>query len=383
MLRNRDIIIFGDDWGRHPSTIQHMGRVLLDHNRVLWINSLGSRTPKLNFNDFTRAIQKVIGFFHHSMPATTPSNLHILQPIVIPFFDLPMVRRINSAALYFFLKREMNRLKFKKPVVLTATPLSYDLIGKLGETSSHYICLDDYSEFHGLFKSLKEMEELTLQRIDAVFATSEILLRIRKPKTGHAYFLPQGVDVDHFSPGSTQCPIELQALAKPIVGFYGLIASWVDTALMLRAAKRYPNVTFVLIGRIADTIDAIHSENNVVYLGEKPYADLPRYASQFDVALIPFVRNDLTLAANPLKLLEYLALGLPVVSTDLPEVSKFKGSVYLAKSDEEFIDLIEIAIKLDSPEARLLRRQEARKLSWQRVVNGLSDCIEKVEMTES
>src|SRR5262249_58655080 len=121
-----------------------------------------------------------------------------------------------------------------------------------------------------------------------------------------------------------QVPEELAKLPKPVLGFFGLVAQWVDLAAIEACARAFANGSVVILGKVAPDVDptSLRSLPNVHFLGRKPYAQLPAYCRGFDVALMPFKLNELTLNANPLKVREYLAAGLPGVSTDIPQVRR-------------------------------------------------------------
>ena len=134
---------------------------------------------------------------------------------------------------------------------------------------------------------------------------------------------------------------------------------------MRLAATRQPGWNFVLIGRIESArILELKSLPNVSLPGEIPYAELPARMAAFDVAVIPFVKIPLTLATNPLKLYEYLALGVPIVSTRLPEIEPFGELVYLSDSAEEFARSLELAAAERDPELRARRKAAAAENSW-------------------
>lgn len=379
MLTNRDIILFGDDWGRHPSTILHLGKVLAQSNRILWVNTLGSRRPKLNWHDIKRIGEKTWKLVKpHSDPSVF-QNVRVIQPLVLPYYDSKSVRNLNNSLLPFCIRWVTKRLGFYRPILLTVTPLISDVIGRLGEYSSHYLCTDDYPKFDNVFAAFGEMERITLDRVDLVFATSHALVESRHPKKRPARYLPQGVDTDHFAYQEGGTAEELQNISRPIVGFFGLIASWIDVDLIRRCARQYPHATFVLIGRSMIDRGELAGLPNLLVLGERPYEVLPRYAQAFDVGLIPFVRNELTLASNPLKMLEYLSMGMAVVSTDLPEVRKFDDVVSVAESNDAFVELVGDAMKTNSKSKRNQRRRRAEAFSWTSVAEDFSTAIEEAE----
>jgi len=116
-------------------------------------------------------------------------------------------------------------------------------------------------------------------------------------------------------------PEEIARLPRPIIGYFGLIAEdWIDAPLLIHLARSFPNGSVVMLGKVTMDVAALAAEPNIHLLGRKPYATLPAYCKGFDVAIIPFPVTEVTLNANPLKAREYLAAGLPVVSTKIPEV---------------------------------------------------------------
>ncbi len=120
--------------------------------------------------------------------------------------------------------------------------------------------------------------------------------------------------------GDLEVSPDIANLPKPIIGFFGLIADWVDVDAMAQIAKHFSSGSLVVLGKVTTDVSALTALPNVHMLGRKPYSELPAYCKGFDVAINPFKLNRLTLNANPLKIREYLAAGLPVVSTDIPEV---------------------------------------------------------------
>jgi glycosyltransferase involved in cell wall biosynthesis len=379
MLQNRDIIIFGDDWGRHPSTIQHIASVLSKSNRILWVSSLGLRSPRFRLYDLKRIMEKFSKIVLSVPQRQNFVNIVELHPTIIPFYDIKIVRWLNNILLKRKIQRKLKELNFSNVILLVSTPVACDIVGALQEKSSYYLCFDDYGRFDNVFKSLNEMEMKILSLVDGCFAVSDVLLQTRQCKAGENHFLPQGVDVEHFERVPVAVPEQIKNIKKPIVGFFGLITTWVDIDLVYKSAKAYPSVSFVLIGRTTVEMKKYSGLENFYYLGEIAYDSLPEYACLFDVGIVPFILSELTIASNPIKILEYLALGLPVVSTNLPEAKKFGDSILIAENDNEFISLIGIALQRNSLEEKEERRMKARKYSWDAIGDLLSQKIEEIE----
>jgi glycosyltransferase involved in cell wall biosynthesis len=380
MIQNRTVIIFGDDWGRYPSTVQHIGKVLKKGNTLLWIGSLGLRKPRVSLYDLKRMIEKAKNIFRkRNAVVNNDESVVLVDPFVIPFHDIPWVYSLNMALIRWNILRTMKKLKLKTPILITSSPIVGGIIGRCGETSSHYLCLDDFTLFDGAFENLGRLEQDLLGRVDSCFAISEKLLESRRVRSSHNYFLPQGVDTSHFSPEpSKSCALPVDG-RKPIIGFFGLLTTWVNLRLIVDAARRYPEYDFVIIGKTHIDVSMFGTVPNIRYVGEVDFSRLPQYARSFDVGIIPFVINELTIACNPLKLLEYLSMGIPVVSTNMPEVAKFRPDVYIGRTDEEFISLIGKAVDDISEEKNNRRRMIAEQYSWQSIADELSRKIQAIE----
>jgi glycosyltransferase involved in cell wall biosynthesis len=151
-------------------------------------------------------------------------------------------------------------------------------------------------------------------------------------------------------------------LPRPIIGYFGLISrDWVDVALMEQVARRFPSGSIVMLGKVAMDVSALARLPNVHLLGRKPYESLPAYCKGFDVAVIPFPINAATLNANPLKAREYLAAGLPVVSTAIPEVEVL-GLCRIGSDVESFVRQLRTALKQPGP--RRVQSDAVRDQSW-------------------
>jgi glycosyltransferase involved in cell wall biosynthesis len=162
------------------------------------------------------------------------------------------------------------------------------------------------------------------------------------------------------------CTAGRDSRALQTVGYFGALDSWFDIEAVRRAAQSYPNVRFQLIGRVEySPVLALKSLSNVEFRGEVPYTDLPGLLMQFDVGLIPFQVNDLTCAANPIKLYEYFSAGIPVVSTRLPEVEQFGELVYIADGPERFAEMVGSALAEVSPDWRARRIAAAAGETWE------------------
>ncbi len=178
----------------------------------------------------------------------------------------------------------------------------------------------------------------------------------------------------------TKIPAEIVDLPKPIIGFHGLLADWVDYELIKKTAEHFKSGSVVLIGKIAvdaeQKVKILDDVKNVHFLGRKPYSELPNYCKGFAVALNPFAISELTLAANPLKVREYLAAGLPVISTDIPEVAILENC-RIGKTHEEFIKQIEEALKKPGPQKAI--SDAVQNESWEARIGELREIMKEFE----
>ncbi|MCX6171123.1 MAG: glycosyltransferase [Ignavibacteriales bacterium] len=381
MISGRDIIIFNDDWGRFPSTLQHIARVLMKHNnRIYWVGSIGLRRPKINSSDLKRAVQKIFKVLFKSGKSITLNDVtpELIFPFIIPFHDFGIIRLLNTFLISKAVKKVLAKHKAVKPIFITSAPITDQLVGRLGEASAFYYCVDDYSSMDGAFKSIPGLEKKLVEKVDGVFAVSDFLLRTRKRSKGNTFYAPQGVETNHFKKIDQLAP-QVNEMKKPVIGFFGLISEWIDLDVIYDCVVHYPDYTFVIIGKTVRDLSRFYDCKNFAYLGAVDYKELIKYASVFDVGLIPFELNDVSIAANPLKLLEYFSLGIPVVSSNLPEVCKFNDLVFVAKDKTEFVRMIRIAVEDNKEERNQLRMKKAEEFSWEAVTEKVFNTVLQIE----
>ncbi|MDY7230723.1 spore coat polysaccharide biosynthesis glycosyltransferase ExoP [Hyalangium rubrum] len=339
-LRGRDLVVFSNDWDGDPLSKVHIMRILSRDNRVLWVNSIGNRAPKANTHDLQR-IWKKLSTFTEGIREVEP-NLFVLAPLAIPFYGSEAVRAANRELLRLQVRRAMKKLHFKRPISWSFLPASAPVSGTLGEEFVVYHCVDEFSAFSDTNgRHIAELEDRLLRKADVVITSAERLRENKAKVNPRTVLVRHGVDFQHFVKAcdpATAIPEDIANLPKPIIGFFGLMADWVDQEAIIATAKAHPEGSVVIIGKVAPDCDvtAMKAVPNIHFLGRKPYTSLPGYSRAFDVALMPFTVNELTLNANPLKVREYLAAGLPVVSTDIPEVRKV-GLCKVATSTEDFV----------------------------------------------
>ncbi len=382
------IVVFGDDWGRHVSTMQHIFRHVAPRHPVVWINGIGHRLPGLNAKDLHRAWTKIRSSLRGSVDLRGAADLGgshplvVVAPRVLPWHNLSPVHSLNNNVLLRTIRHHLasNGLH-RRPLLVTGSPPAVGVIHKsLNEIGSIYFCMDDFLHHpDATGRVMAPLEARLLQQVDAVVATAKSLTVSKMPASGRAYHLPQGVNYDHFATERSE-PADLAGIPRPRIGFAGGINFCCDFALIADLARTMPGCSVVLVGPIL-VDDAVLQEiklPNVHLLGPRPYRDLPAYVQQFQVAIVPYVLNDWTRAVDPLKLLEYLAAGKPVVSTNIPESLKYAPPVRVADSHDHFIASVGRALLEDPRTAAAAGQEVAKSHTWNRRAQELLDIVESV-----
>jgi glycosyltransferase involved in cell wall biosynthesis len=377
MIQGNDIICFSNDWDGDPLSKKHIALRLARKNRVLWVNSTGNRNPTASVRDLRRLWKKLWQYCRGCLPVE--ENIYVFSPLVIPFHGNRAARWINQRLLAGSLRRACRKLGFQKPITWSFVPSSADVAGSLGERLVVYHCVDEYSQFTGTDKAaILDMERRLMERADLVVVSSSRLYETKVRHNRNTVLVTHGVDVAHFRKAclkETARPEDCAGLRRPVIGFFGLIADWVDLEIIRYLAAARPEWSLLLIGEVQTDTSALRALPNVHILGRRPYQSLPAYCKAFDIAILPFVVNELTLAANPLKLREYLAAGLPVVATPLPEVQKLAGLLRTATTGEDFLYQIEALLQEGKRGPDLAVSLLMESESWDEKVEELSEIV--------
>ena len=385
-MNNESIIYFAKEWNQDRTSCDHVFDQLARHNKVLWVNSIASRAPNLtSAHDWGRIfakLRKCLGGLKQVGPSAW-----VYQPVVIPLPYSQWAKRINRHLLRWSLRRIIRRLQMKHPQLWTFLPNSVYMVGELNESLVVYYCPDAVSEFTYLnAKEIAAMERELAGKADLCFATATSLVEHLRHYNPNSHLASHGVDYAHFATAlneTTIVPDDLARLSQPVIGFFGIIHNWVDLPLIAAVARKHPEWSVVLIGKTDVDITPLNGLPNVHLLGRRPYASLPAYCKGFQVAVIPFVLNELTRHVNPIKLREYLSAGLPVVSTNLPEVRLYSDYVYLADTPDEFIAKLEQALRDDNPEKRQQRSHAMQQETWDAKVAQVCDQVTATQACKS
>jgi glycosyltransferase involved in cell wall biosynthesis len=359
------IIAFAKDWHEDPTSNHHVLRELARSRRVVWLNSIATRTPSLASGRDLGKIARKLGELARG-PVNVEHDLWVFTPIVLPLPHSPTARAINRQVLRATIRLLRLRLGIDRFQLWTFLPNVADYVGTLGEEGAVYYCVDEWSMFGYLDKTQTvAAEQALLAKVDVVFAINDALAAAKRAVNQNTFVSPHGVDHRMFSraldPGQP-VPRDVSTLPKPVLGFYGTLRDWVDFELIAHVARARPQWTIALIGQELCDVSAIRGLPNVHLLGQKPHHELAAYCKGFDVGIIPYRIDERMTFVNPLKLREYLSAGLPVVSTPVPEVAKFPGLARIAKTPEEFVAAVEQA--LSDPTTRAERSAAMKDETW-------------------
>ena len=360
-----NLLVFADDWGRHPSSCQHLIRNLLDRYEVYWVNTIGTRRPR--FNLFT--LQRALGKFRQWLrpPAVTrlPAGLHIVNPPMWPWirsrFDRFLNRRLLARTL-LPLVRSLSTPCF----AVTTIPIVVDLVDVLPVQRWVYYCVDDYGQWPGLDQvALQRMETHLIQGMDKLVAVSDTL-RDKLLRTGRTVSLvTHGVDLDSWAGESARKTLpELDSLERPLIAFWGVADRRMDMSFVTRLAADLHRGTIVFVGPQCECSPMLKKTARVVCLGPVDYEMLPQVAREAAVLIMPYADVPVTQAMQPLKLKEYLATGKPAVVRDLPATREWRDCLDLAATPEAFSEAVRLRLTTGLPAEQRRARGRLRSESW-------------------
>ncbi|MDD2586346.1 MAG: glycosyltransferase [Syntrophomonadaceae bacterium] len=262
-----------------------------------------------------------------------------------------------------------------KPVVYYSATSHVEVVKKYKPSLIVFDSVDEPSEE---FAQWRPHYHQAVSTADVVLATSDSLYDAAREINPHTYLVPNGCDYDFFSLAASKSlpvPDDMKNISAPIIGYFGALASWCDLELIEQIADQHPDWSIVLIGPLYN-ISTVPSRPNIHWLGFKPYNSLASYAQLFDVGIIPFRQSTMTESVNPIKMWEYMATGMPIVATAIPEVKKYEELLYPAENGAEFIQKIQQALVEDTPEKRSQRMEFARNNSWSNRARQIIEIIE-------
>ena len=262
------------------------------------------------------------------------------------------------------------------------TPMMIDLAAELEPVAVVYDCMDELSAFRGAPPELLGREKRLLEMADLVFTGGQSLYEAKRSRHRSVHAFPSSVDVNHFSRArtiSSERP-EQAEVKHPRVGFAGVIDERFDTELLAGVADLRPDMQFVMVGPVVKIGEEdLPRRSNIHYVGMQSYDDLPAFFAGWDVAMMPFALNESTKFISPTKTPEYLAAGLPVISTAITDVVhpyKDLGLVQIVSTPEEFSAALDTALTEDAAARQRTADEFLAKNSWDKTFNAMLALIE-------
>ena len=396
MIKNRDIVMVGlaalDT--RSGSNVINLAEVFSKQNRVLYVNYPLDRMTILRKRK-NPVIQKRLKIIKGEIPdlKQVNDNLWSFYPKTIlesinqlPFNRLfDFLNKINNKRFSHEINRALKKLNFKDVIIFNDTDMfrSFYLKELIGAKTYVYYTRDnmiavDYWKTQGI-----RIEAALMAKADLVVANSTYLADLARKFNPHSYYVGQGCDVSLFDKKLIQSvPEDIKNIKKPIIGYVGVLYTLrLDIEVLLYIAKSRPDWSVVLVGP-EDTAfknSELHQTENVHFLGRKKMEEIPAYINVFDVALNPQKLNEITIGNYPRKIDEYLAMGKPTVATKTKAMEVFENYVYLAENKEAYVELIEKALRNNSPEKEAAREKLARSHTWDANAEEIYRQIEKIE----
>lgn len=329
-----NMVVFADDWGRHPSSAQHLIRHLLAQNpdlQVCWVNTIGSRTPRLAPHDLARATGKVLHWLRPARRAgndTLPDRLTVISPVMYPGFRQAWQRRLNARQLTRAVNQALDAMEQNQQaprIAVTTLPLMADLVGRLNVDHWVYYCVDDFSTWPATDHAVMDgMERELVGKVARIICVSQTLQQRLAAMGGQSTLLTHGIDLEHWQEPEAvqglQLPDWLDTRPKPHALFWGLIDPRLETSWCLALAKTMAQRggCVTLLGPNQLTPHQMPQHAGLQWAASVSYDLLPALAQRCDLLIMPYIDAPVTRAMQPLKLKEYLATFRPVVVRDLP-----------------------------------------------------------------
>ncbi len=388
MLTGQNIICFApntwDDIWRNRHQI--MSR-LAKQNRILFVE------PTVYLRQVTSELRRRGPLALRRAHVYSPlENLWVFQwPRYAPVSGRPPLSNVTFNLRRRSLQRVMNRLNMSDPILWVFQYNLGEMVGHLQERLSIYHAVDEYSAYTSAQSgvngsswqnTVRRMEADVIQASDLVFVTSPLLYQSKKHLHSHIYWVPNGVDYDLFAAKNqdgTNLP-ELAGASRPLIGYSGVINEKLDLVLLNRLAQERPYWQFLFVGPVTlrhdlDLLRTLARQPNTHFVGRQALEALPAYMLACDACLIPYKQNEWTRNISSLKLYEYMATGVPIVTTDIPAAREFSDIVWIDADAGGFTQAIEQALSADSRERRARQQAVARQHTWDQRVEALSTKI--------
>lgn len=387
MITGKSIICFGgeDWWYHHPHSKNHlMRRFARAGNKVIFVNSISMGLAPMKSGELLPRIKRKLKSYA-KLARTTEEGITVVSPAVVPFFGSAAVTATNRRLLTAQIMSLAKRRGLTNPILWIAIPTAVEVVGRMNESLVIYHVSDKYDANtmdHATDPAfIRKLHERAIAAADLVFYSSRKLLDEATAGLEKSHLLEQAVDFEHWSRlsnGDLKIAEAVAQIPQPRIGYFGAIEPWlIDQDLIKRASLERPDWNWIFIGNKSRGLE-IEGLPNVHFLPPVTYDELPRYAAGFDVCVLPWnTEVPFTSYGSAIKVREYLASGKPVVISPLPEYESMREVLRIGRSREQFLELVDEALREQGTELAQRRQSVVRAGTWDARAEWVSDLIER------
>ncbi|MBL7187247.1 MAG: hypothetical protein ISS70_13075 [Phycisphaerae bacterium] len=307
--------------------------------------------------------------------------MYVMSPISLPLWSSKLGCLFNTYSIMVQVKLAMFILRIKSPIYYVGCPAAWEVVKKVRRRYLVYERTDLFEEMPEVDKPyIKSLDNDLVQSSDLVLYVDAAMYDEGVKINPNSILIGHGVDFAFFASAdeSDYVPADIANVPKPIVGYFGDICDKTfDFDLMRHLAAGLPGMSFVLIGPLSSDVGCLREFKNVHILGQKTYQDIPHYGKVFDASILPWKKSRWVIHSYPIKIKEYLALGRPFVSVDIPAVKLFDHVTYVAGDYDDFVVKLRQAVEDKDAENIQRRRESVRLETWDSKIEQIVDFIEK------